>query len=128
MRVGTGLLEFQPLAPGDPVALQKGATQGWFVPLSLRARGIDPDDAAVCYRGTLLPTAEEIGVQCWNVQFVTPLENGWHERLGLMAQLHPDYWDAPEELLGQEVRLEVFLADDSPCSVASAITVRLAGP
>jgi hypothetical protein len=125
LTIGTGRTSFVPLADGDSVDLMKGSGQAWFFSLALQARGLDPAHGAVCYRGTLLPEGRELGFQCWKVQFTTDLADGWHERLGLMANVYPDYWNAPAALDGHSVRLEVYAGDNTDCAITGEVTMRL---
>jgi hypothetical protein len=126
LAIGTGREAFAPLVDGDTVDLVKGATQGYFFTLSLQQRGIDPSATGVCYRGILVPEGVELGLQCWKAQFITRLDGGWYERLGLMAQVHPDFWNHPEELQGSEAILEVYVGDSNDCSITGEIRIRFA--
>jgi hypothetical protein len=86
--------------------------------VAVRARGIDPEDARLCYRAFVVDGGEElkVGEGCWNIQLTRPLGDGVFERAGVWAELDPSYWPTPGSVRGHDVRVDVTLGDDKGCS------------
>jgi hypothetical protein len=126
--IGTGRQAWESLSDGDELTLVKGSTQGYFFTLSVQQRGVKPDGASICYRGTLLDDGTELGIQCWHVQFLTQLASMWYERLGLMATLYADHWNAPDELLGRDAKIEIYVGDATNCAATAEVIVRIVAP
>lgn len=122
LEVGTGNREFTPVADGDTVFLFRGPQGGYMLYISVRASGIDPTSARLCYEDVLTATETRVGAGCWNIQLPNDLGGGMHERVGVWAQIDPSLWGSPGAVRGQDVRVDVTLSDSRGCSADGSWT------
>lgn len=126
LEVGTGNREFTPVVDGDVVYLFRGPQSGYMLYISVRARGVDPSNARLCYTTTVLtPEEKNVGEGCWNIQLPNDLGNGVHERVGVWGQVDPMYWSTPEQLRDEDVRVDVTLSDTRGCSAQGGFTAHI---
>lgn len=126
--VGTGHREFTAVPQGSTVYLFRGPQSGYHLYISVRAKGIDPTNARLCYTHTLLtPSEKKVGEGCWSVQLPVDLGGGTHERVGVLGEVDPVYWnnDGVAQLRGEDVRVDVTLSDTLGCSAQGGWTAHI---
>lgn len=117
LEVGTGNREYTAVAPGDTVYLFRGPQGGYMFYISVRAKGIDPSNARLCYKDIVTTGGEKnVGEGCWSIQLPIDLGGGMHERVGVWGQIDPAYWTTPGQIRDKDVRVEVTLSDTKGCS------------
>lgn len=128
LEVGTGSRDFTPVASGGTVYLFRGPQNGYHLFLSVRAKGIDPTNARLCYTHTLLtPSEKKVGEGCWSIQLPVDLGGGTHERVGILGEIDPVYWnnDGVAQVRGEDVRVDVTLSDPRGCSAQGGWTAHI---
>jgi hypothetical protein len=125
MELGTGLRSFRPVADGDTVYLYRGPQGGYMIYLSVRVRGLDPDDVTLCYEEKLTATGKRFGEGCWKVMLTNDLGDGRFERVGVWGQVDTYYWTRPGALRGEDARVDVTVTDSKGCSVTDGWSVHI---
>jgi hypothetical protein len=125
MQLGTGNREYIPTDDGDLIYLFKGPQGGYMVYLGVRARGINRDDAMLCYTEYVVDTDREVGKKCWNIKLTNDLGDGLYERVGVWGELYSKYWTFPSAVRGHMLRVTATISDDSGCSAEDGWTVNV---
>lgn len=128
LEVGTGAVSFVPVTDGDTVALYRGPQGGYMLYLGVRARGIDPTDATLCYTETFTSgyeTGKVFGEGCWRIKMPNQLDDGWSERVGVWGETKDEYWASSYRIRGQDARVDVTIADRSGCKASAGWTVHI---
>src|SRR5688500_10958040 len=68
MELGIGNREFTTVKSDTTVYLFKGPQGGYMVYLSVRAIGINTNDAMFCYEEHVVDTDREVGKKCWHIK------------------------------------------------------------
>jgi hypothetical protein len=89
----------------------------------VRAKGINPDDAMLCYTEHVVDTNKDVGQGCWNIKLPNDLGDGTHERVGVWGQLDSKYWTYPSAVRGHTLRVDATLSDKSGCGASDGWTV-----
>jgi hypothetical protein len=125
MELGTGNREFTSVKDGDTVYLFKGPQGGYMVYLSVRARGIDPSNADLCYVEHVVDTDREVGKKCWKIRLTNDLGDGMYERVGVWGEVYTEYWTRVSAIRGHTLRVTATLSDASGCSATDAWTANV---
>jgi hypothetical protein len=115
MELGTGVRQFQAVRDGDTVYLYRGPQGGYMIYLSVRAKGLDPNDVTLCYKERFTDTGKLFGEGCWKVRLTNDLGNGTYERIGVWGQVDPYYWTRPGAIRGKDATVDVTLVDSKGC-------------
>jgi hypothetical protein len=125
MDLGTGNREFTPVSEDTIVYLFKGPQGGYMVYLSVRARGINPDDAMLCYTEHVVDTDREVGKKCWNIKLTNSLGDGLYERVGVWGEVYSRYFTYPSAIRGHTLRVTATLSDSSGCAATDSWTANV---
>jgi hypothetical protein len=128
LELGTGAREFMPVDDGDTVHLYRGPQGGYMIYLSVRARGIDPSDATVCYTETFTSgdeTGEVFGEGCWRVKLTNDLGDGRFERVGVWGEVDERYWTSSFKIKGKRARVDVTISDPRGCSASDGWDIHI---
>jgi hypothetical protein len=125
IELGAGVRAFQEVEDGDTLFLYRGPQGGYMVYLSVRAQGIDPQDANFCYVLHVVDTDREVGKKCWRVTLPNDLGDGRRERVGIWGEVSSQYWGWPSAIRGHTLRVDATLGDARGCHAADGWTVEI---
>src|SRR5688500_19041387 len=125
LELGTGNRQFTPVNEDTIVYLFKGPQGGYMVYLSVQARGINPNDATLCYTEYVVDSDLEVGKKCWNIKLTNDLGDGLHERVGVWGEVYSRYWTFPSAIRGHRLRVTATLSDASGCGATDSWTANV---
>ena len=123
--IGSGLSEFIELEEGDPIEMVMGPQGGWHIDISVRIRGLVPEDLELEINGFDDETDEQVAIRVERI--LSPrrvLEDGeGHVRLGdlLVFMILSE-----DEIVGRRVRVEARCTQPDGLTAADSLVVTVA--
>lgn len=116
LQTGTGLLDFTPLADGDPVELVYGPQGGYHVEMAFQTTYLQARDLVA---GTLTGRLDETAVFTATPWFQLQCEADVQVATGVRLFLVGD----PEAVLGQPITVDVLLTDTEGSTLTDSVVV-----